>query len=84
MNLKEVYAIKGREYKIKHLISEGDVVIAELIESYPDPKTGKIYRTPLVIVWEFEDGKIKTGRHYCDPQLSYLSLTPEQIEKIFK
>jgi len=28
-----------------------------------------------VIVWEFEDGKIKTGRHYGDPQLSYLELT---------
>ncbi len=46
--------------------------MAEMIESYPDPKTKKVYKTPMVIVWEFKNGKIFKGRHYCDPQVSYI------------
>jgi hypothetical protein len=83
--LDDIYAIKGREYKIKHIIGQGDVVMAELVESYPDPKKiGVVYRTPMVIVWEFKNGKIKTGRHYCDPQLSYENLSKEDVKKIYK
>jgi len=55
-----------------------------MIESYPDPETGDVYRTPLVIVLEFEGDKIKTGRHYCDPRLSFMHLTKEQTDKAFK
>ena len=44
----------------------------------------KVYRTPLVIVLEMEKGKIKKGRHYCDPDLSYLYLTEKQIKKVYK
>ena len=82
--MKEVYAIKGRKYDIKNIIASGDVVMVELIESYSDQKTKKVYRTPEVIIVEMKDGKIKTGRHYCDPRLSYTDLTENQIKKIFK
>ncbi|MBI4121830.1 MAG: nuclear transport factor 2 family protein [Parcubacteria group bacterium] len=83
--LPKVYAIKGREYAIKNIIAQGNVVMAELVESYPAPDKPNVhYRTPMVIVWEFEDGKIKTGRHYCDPQLSFENLSKEQIESIYK
>lgn len=82
--LEEVYPTKGRRYNIKHMAEGENVVMIEMIESYPDPKTNKIYRTPLVIVLEMKDNKIRRGRHYCDPNLSYSYLTKEQIEKIFK
>lgn len=82
--LEDVYVIKGREYRINHIIAEGETVMAELTESYPDPETGQMYRTPMVIVWEFENGKIKRGRHYCDPQLSYENLSNEQIDGIYE
>ncbi|MFH1744840.1 MAG: hypothetical protein ABH881_01580 [bacterium] len=82
--LEEVYLIKNREYDIKH-VAEGDgVVMIEMIESYPDPKTKKVYRTPLVIILEMQNGKIKKGRHYCDPDLSYLYLTKEQVKQAYK
>jgi len=84
IHLEEVYKIKGRKYEIKHIIAEGNVVMAELIESYPDPKTKVVYRTPMVIVWEFKNGKIKRGRHYCDPKLSYENLTEKKVGKIYK
>ena len=77
--LEEVYPIKGREYDIRNITEGENVVMLEVIESYPDTETGQIYRTPQIIVLEFENGKIKTGRHYCDPRLSYLELSKEQI-----
>ena len=82
--MKEVYPIKGRQYDIRN-VAEGDgVVMIELVESYPDPKTRKVYRTPLVLVLEMKNGKIRRGRHYCDPKISYLHLTKSQTEKGFK
>jgi ketosteroid isomerase-like protein len=70
--MRKVYIIKNRKYNIKHIIAQGNVVMAEMIESYPNPKTKKIHRTPMVVVWEFKNGKIFKGRHYCDPQISYI------------
>lgn len=81
--LDEIYPIKGRKYDIKNITEGDDVVMIEMVESYPDPKTKKTYRTPLVIVLEMEKGKIKKGRHYCDPKLSYLHLTEKQIEESY-
>lgn len=78
--LDEVYPIKGRKYDIRNIAEGGNVVMIEMIESYPDPDTGKVYRTPQVIVLELSNGKIRTGRHYTDPRLSYLDLTEEQLQ----
>lgn len=82
--LSEVYHIKGRKYDIKNIADNGDTVFIEMIESYPDPKTNKVYRTPQVIVLEMKDGKIKTGRHYCDPNLSYEYLSEKDIRQAYK
>jgi ketosteroid isomerase-like protein len=82
--LEEVYPIKSREYDIRNITESENVVMIEMIESYPDPETGQMYRTPQVIVLELEHGKIKTGRHYCDPRLSYLELSKEDINKALK
>lgn len=81
--LEEVYPIKGRRYDIKNIAEGKGVVMVELVESYPDPKIKKIYRTPLVLVLEMRKGKIRKGRHYCDPNLSYLNMTEKQIDKAF-
>lgn len=82
--LEEVYPIKGRQYDIKNIAEGESVVMVELVESYPDSKTGKVYRTPLIIVLEMKNGKIRTGRHYCDPKLSVKYLTKSQVEKAYK
>ncbi len=81
--LKDVYPIKGRKYDIKNIASGNNLVMVEMVEIYPDPKTKKVYRTPLVIVLEMKNGKIKRGRHYCDPRLSFIFLTKKQIKKVF-
>lgn len=83
LEMEKVYPIKGRHYDIKNIAAGKNVVMVELVESYPDPKTKKTYRTPLVLVLEMKNGKIKKGRHYCDPDLSYLYLTKKQIAKAF-
>lgn len=82
--MKEVYPIKGRSYEIQNIAEGKKVVMVELAESYPDKKTGKIYRTPLVLVLEINKGKIETGRHYCDPRLSYMYLSKEKISTLYK
>ena len=82
--MKETYRIKGRKYDIRNITQNNKVVMVELIESYPDPETGREYRTPLVLVLELEGGKIKKGRHYCDPRVSFLHLTEKQIEEGLK
>lgn len=83
-DISEVYKIEGREYRINHILADENTVMAEMTESYPDPKTGKVYRTPMAMVWEIKNGKILRGRHYCDPQLSYLDLTNEDIDNLYK
>ena len=82
-DLEEIYKIKGRRYEIMNISESDNTVIVEMIESYPDPKTDKVFRTPLVIVLEFENDKIKTGRHYVDSDLSFLYLTKEDTDKAF-
>jgi len=82
--LKEVYPITGREYDIKNIAEGKAVVMVELVESYPDPKTKKVYRTPLVLVLEMQNGKIRTGRHYLDPIISEKYLSKKDVGKAFK
>ena len=81
--IEEVYPIKGRQYEIRNVAEGDNLVMVELIESYPNPKTKKIYRTPLVLVLEMKNGKIRTGRHYLDPRLSQKYLSKAQIEKAY-
>jgi ketosteroid isomerase-like protein len=82
--LAEVYPIRNRKYIIKNIAEGEGVVMVELIESYPDPDTGVVYRTPLVLVLEIKNNKIRTGRHYCDPNLSYANLPEAKIESLYK
>lgn len=82
--LEETYPIKGRQYAIKNIAEGKDVVIVELVESFPNQKNKKIYRTPLVLVLEMKKGKIRTGRHYLDPRLSGKYLSKSQIKKAYK
>lgn len=82
--IETIYAIKGRKYDIRNITENETVVMVEMIESYPDPETKKVYKTPQVIVLEMENGKIKKGRHYCDPTVSHLELSDESIESGFK
>ncbi|MSR76371.1 MAG: nuclear transport factor 2 family protein [Candidatus Ryanbacteria bacterium] len=82
--LKNAYKIRGRKYDIKHVAEGKNVVFVELIESYPDSKTKKVFRTPLVLVLEMKGGKVARGRHYCDPRLSYMFLSKKQVGDIFK
>ena len=82
--LEEAYPIKGRKYEIKNIAEGDEVVMVELIESYPDPKTGEVYRAPLVLVLEMQDGKIRTGRHYLDPRIAKKHLSENEIEKAYK
>ncbi|OGZ04111.1 MAG: hypothetical protein A2648_03045 [Candidatus Lloydbacteria bacterium RIFCSPHIGHO2_01_FULL_41_20] len=82
--MKETYAIKGKKYDIKNVAEGNNLVMVELVESYPDPKTKKVYRTPLVLVLEMKGGKIRKGRHYCDPKISYLYLTKKKVAGAFK
>lgn len=83
-DMKEAYVIKGKQYNIRNIAEGNDVIFVELIESYPNPKTKKVYRTPLVLVLEMKNGKIRTGRHYLDPRLSGKHLSKTQIEKAYK
>ena len=79
-DMNEAYVIKGRQYDIRNVAEGDNLVMVELIESYPDPKTGKEYRTPMVLVLEMKDGKIQTGRHYLDPRISAKQLSKEEVE----
>lgn len=82
--MEDVYPIKGRWYEIKNIAEGKDVVMVELVESYPNPKTKKTYRTPLVLALEIKNGKIRIGRHYLDPTISKKCLTKRQVNKAYK
>jgi hypothetical protein len=82
--LGEAYVFPKRKYDIKNICSSENCVMIEIIESYYDPEDKKTYRTPQVIVLEYKGDKIKTGRHYCDPQISYLYLSEKKLNKIYK
>jgi ketosteroid isomerase-like protein len=82
--MEEIYEIKGREYDIRNIAEGENVVMIEMIESYPDPETGQMYRTPQVIVLELKDDKIRTGRHYNDPRLSFKELSKEQLNSALR
>lgn len=82
--MQEIYPIKDRSYEIKNTAEGENVVMVELIERYPDPETGKVHQTPLMLVLEMKDGKIQKGRHYCDPQISYEDISEKSIKEAYK
>jgi hypothetical protein len=83
-DLNEVYSITGRQYEIINIAEGKNIVFVELIESYPDPESRQIYKTPLILVLEMKGGMIRTGRHYCDPRVSSLGLTEQKIHNAYK
>lgn len=83
-SMEAIYRIKGREYHIYNITESDNTVMVECVEQYPDEKSGKLYRTPEILVIEFKDGKIFRGRHYCDPRLSYEDLTDEALKGAYK
>ncbi len=83
--MKKAFVIQGREYDFKNVVAneKDQTVLVEFVESYPDPKSGKAYRTPQVAVCEIKDGKIFRTRHYNDPRLSYKYLSKEKVDEAF-
>lgn len=82
--IKVAYATEGRIYDIKNILANNTCVMIELVESYPDIKTKKTFRTPLVLVLKLKGGKIIRGRHYYDPALPRLHLSRQKIRSIYK
>lgn len=80
--MQEAYFITDREYLIFNICENDNSVFVELIESYS--LEGVRYQTPMVLVLYFEDNKIKTGRHYCDPNLSHISLSKDILSLAYK
>lgn len=80
--MKEAFQISGRNFVFKTLVAdvESQTVVVEFIESYPDQKTKKIFRTPQVAICQFKDDKLYRTRHYMDPRLSFEYLDITEIE----
>lgn len=81
--MREVYATDGREFQFINTAANAhkQTVMVEFIESYPDPETGKLFRTPQIAVCEIKDSQIYRTRHYLDPRLWRKYLSQEQIDK---
>lgn len=79
------FTTKDRDYVFKSVVADEQTqtVIVEFIESYPDPATGQVYRTPQISVCQVKDGKIHRTRHYMDPRLSFEHLSESQIDSAF-
>jgi len=81
--MNTAFETTGREYEFKNVIADekSQTVVVEFVESYPDEKTGKIFRTPQISVCEIKDDKLFRTRHYMDPRLSYKYLDKSDIDK---
>lgn len=84
--INKAFLIQGREFLFPTIIADEQTqtVIVEFIESYPDLKTKKVYRTPQVAICKIRDGKIYRTRHYMDPRLSYEHLEQSVIDEAIK
>ncbi len=80
--MKEAFQIKDRDFVFKTVMAdvESQTAVVEFIESYPDSKTQKIFRTPQVAICQFKNGKLYRTRHYMDPRLSYEYIEETEIE----
>ncbi len=82
--MKDVYEISGRSYTIYDIAENNNTVYVECIESYPKQNSDGYHKTPLILVVKFNsEDKIEAGRHYCDPKLSYKTLSEEEISKAY-
>lgn len=83
--IKIAFPIKGREFVFKSILVDvkDQKVIVEFIESYPDPVTKQVYKTPQIAICEIKDGLIHRTRHYMDPRLSYDNISETEIESCF-
>jgi ketosteroid isomerase-like protein len=81
----EVYETKGRKYEFINVIADESkqLVMVEFIESYPDPKTEQIYKTPQIAVCQVRDGKIHRTRHYLDPRTSFTEISGQDWERAY-
>ena len=81
-SIGEVYQIKGREYQFVNAMADesNQTVMVEFVETYPDPQTGQVYRTPQVAVCVVKDNKVYRTRHYNDPRVSYVEVTQQAID----
>lgn len=81
--IKQAFQIKGREFIFQTIVADEvqQKVMVEFIESYPDKKSGKLYRTPQVAICIFKDGLLFRTRHYMDPRLSHEYLSQDAISK---
>jgi ketosteroid isomerase-like protein len=81
--MEMAFETTGREYEFKNVIADeqSQTVVVEFVESYPDEKTGKTFRTPQVSICEVKDGKLYRTRHYLDPRLSYKYLDKSDIDR---
>ena len=80
--MREAFKIKARHFVFHTVLADAttQTVIVEFTESYPDPKTKKIFRTPQVAICQFKNGKLYRTRHYMDPRLSFEYLEMFEIE----
>lgn len=80
--MQEAFKIKARHFVFHTVLADTttQTVIVEFTESYPDPKTKKIFRTPQVAICQFKNGKLYRTRHYMDPRLSFEYLEMFEIE----
>lgn len=80
--MKKAFQIRDREFIFKTIVADvsSQTVVVEFIESYPDKKTNKTFRTPQVAICKFKNSKLYRTRHYMDPRLSYEYLDIEEIE----
>jgi ketosteroid isomerase-like protein len=84
--MRMAFKIEGREFEFKTVLADEptQTVVVEFVESYPDPETKQVYRTPQVSICKIRDGKIYRTRHYMDPRLSYKYLSKEVIDSVFE
>jgi len=84
--IKTAFKIKNRDYQFKTIVADvkTQTVVVEFVESYPDPSSGKVFRTPQVAICSFKDGRLYRTRHYMDPRLPYKYLNSSIINKAFE
>ena len=53
-------------FDIKHLLTNGDVVVAEYVGTGTSATSGQPYRNDYCVIFDFRGGKISAAREYLD------------------